>query len=93
MEVRGAFAQVLAEADNDERRMTTRPPPGSRARVLMAVSISTSGRRNRHSHLLNSPMIFASASVLKCKLKPTTAADVSTFALSLSTFTANTVKR
>ena len=51
------------------------------------------GRRNRHSHLLNSPMIFASASLLKCKLKPTTAADVSTFTSSLSIFTANTVKR
>ena len=37
-------------------------------------------------------MISAFASVLKCKLKPTTAADVSAVTLSLSTFTANTVK-
>jgi hypothetical protein len=51
------------------------------------------GGGNRNSHLLNSPMIFASASLLKCKLKPTTAADVSTFTSSLSAFTANMVKR
>ena len=44
-------------------------------------------------HLLNNPIIAAFASVLKCKLKPTTAADVSTFTSSLSDFTANTVKR
>ena len=50
-------------------------------------------RRNWHPHLLNSAMIFACARVLKCKLKPTTAADVSTFTSSLSDFTANTVKR
>ena len=50
-------------------------------------------RRNWHPHLLNSAMIFACARVLKCKLKPTTAADVSTFTSSLSHFTANTVKR
>jgi hypothetical protein len=30
---------------------------------------------------------------LKCKLKPTTAADVSAFTSSLSVFTANTVNR
>ena len=44
-------------------------------------------------HLLNNPMISALASVLKCKLKPTTAADVSAFTSSLSAFTANTVNR
>jgi hypothetical protein len=44
-------------------------------------------------HLLNNPMISALASVLKCKLKPTTAADVSAFTSSLSVFTANTVNR
>jgi hypothetical protein len=42
-------------------------------------------------HLLNNPIISALASVLKCKLKPTTAADVSAFTSSLSAFTANTV--
>src|SRR5271157_4791298 len=42
-------------------------------------------------HLLNNPIISAFASVLKCKLKPTTAADVSAFTSSLSVFTANTV--
>ena len=35
-------------------------------------------------------MISAFANVLKCKLKPTTAADVSAFTSSLSAFTANT---
>jgi hypothetical protein len=44
-------------------------------------------------HLLNKPMISAFARVLKCKLKPTTAADVSAFTSNLSVFTANTVKR
>ena len=44
-------------------------------------------------HLLNNPIIAAFASVLKCKLKPTTAADVSAFTSSLSVFTANTVNR
>jgi hypothetical protein len=43
-------------------------------------------------HLLNNPIISAFASVLKCKLKPTTAADVSAFTSNLSVFTANTVK-
>jgi hypothetical protein len=41
-------------------------------------------------HLLNNPMISAFASVLKCKLKPTTAADVSALTSSLSVFTAKT---
>jgi hypothetical protein len=36
-------------------------------------------------------MISALASVLKCKLKPTTAADVLAFKSTLSVFTANTV--
>jgi len=45
------------------------------------------------NHLLNNPMIAALANVLKCKLKPTTAADVSAFTSSLSAFTANTVNR
>jgi hypothetical protein len=44
-------------------------------------------------HLLNNPIISAFASVLKCKLKPTTAADVSAFTSSLSVFTANTVNK
>ena len=44
-------------------------------------------------YLLNNPMISALASVLKCKLKPTTAADVSAFTSSLSVFTAKTVNR
>jgi hypothetical protein len=44
-------------------------------------------------HLLNNPIISALASVLKCKLKPTTAADVSAFTSSLSVFTAKTAKR
>ena len=44
-------------------------------------------------HRLNNPMISARASVLKCKLKPTTAADVSGFTSSFSAFTANTVNR
>ena len=41
---------------------------------------------------LNSPMIAAFASVLKCRLKPTTAAEVSAFTSSVSA-TANTVNR
>src|SRR5690348_2487687 len=44
-------------------------------------------------HLLNRPIISAFASVLKCKLKPTTAADVSAFTSSLSAITAKTVNR
>jgi hypothetical protein len=44
-------------------------------------------------HLLDNPIISAFASVLKCKLKPTTAADVSAFTSNLSVFTANTVNR
>ena len=44
-------------------------------------------------HLLNSPMISAFASVAKCKLKPTTAAEVSAATGSLSAETANTVNR
>jgi hypothetical protein len=40
------------------------------------------------THLLNNPIISAFASVLKCKLNPTTAADVSPFTSSLSVFTA-----
>jgi hypothetical protein len=47
----------------------------------------------RRPHLLNNPMISAFAKVLKCKLKPTTAADVSGFTPSRSIFTAKTVKR
>ena len=50
-------------------------------------------RTKRTPHRLNNPMISAFASVLKCKLKPTTAADVSAFTSSLSAFTANTVNR
>ena len=55
--------------------------------------------RRRHSrssgsdHRLNNPMISALARVLKCRLKPTTAADVSAFTSSLSALTANTVNR
>ena len=47
----------------------------------------------RGLYLLNRPMICALAKVLKCKLKPTTAAEVSGFTSSLSAFTANTVNR
>ena len=47
----------------------------------------------RSIYLLNNPIISAFASVLKCKLKPTTAAEVSAFTSSLSVFTANTVNR
>ena len=39
-------------------------------------------------HLLNNPMISAFANVLKWRLKPMIAADVSGFTSSLSTFTA-----
>ena len=41
-------------------------------------------------HRLNKPMISAFASVAKCRLKPTTAAEVSAATGSLSVFTANT---
>ena len=51
------------------------------------------GPRDRRPHLLNNPMISAFAKVLKCKLKPTTAADVSGFTSSRSVFTAKTVNR
>jgi hypothetical protein len=44
-------------------------------------------------HRLNNPMIAAFASVLKCRLKPTTAAEVSAFTGRLSAPTANTVNR
>ena len=44
-------------------------------------------------HRLNKPMISAFASVAKCRLKPTTAAEVSAATGSLSVFTANTVNR
>ena len=47
----------------------------------------------RSIYLLNNPIISAFASVLKCKLKPTTAAEVPAFTSSLSVFTANTVNR
>jgi hypothetical protein len=46
---------------------------------------STGARRDL---LPGKPMISALAPVLKCRLKPTTAADVSAATLSLSTFTA-----
>jgi hypothetical protein len=42
---------------------------------------------------LNSPMMSALASVLKCRLKPTTAAEVSALTSSFSAFTAKAVKR
>lgn len=42
---------------------------------------------------LNSPMISAFANVLKCKLNPTTAADVSALMSSLSVLTAKTVNK
>jgi hypothetical protein len=42
---------------------------------------------------LEQPLIWAFASVLKCKLKPTTAAELSAFTSSVSDFTANTVNR
>jgi hypothetical protein len=58
MEVHGAFAQVLAEADNDERRVTTRPPPGWRARVLMAVSILYVGEKKPAFSSLKQPHDF-----------------------------------
>jgi hypothetical protein len=41
----------------------------------------------------NNPMISALAKVLKCKLKPMTAADVSAVTSSFSACTANTVNR
>jgi len=45
-----------------------------------------------HSVLLNNPINVALASVLKCKLKPTTAAEVSASTCSFSCDTAKIVK-
>jgi hypothetical protein len=58
---------------------------------LRAVPVMA--RTIRRPHLLNNPMISAFAKVLKCKLKPTTAADVSGITSSRSVFTAKTVNR
>ncbi len=49
--------------------------------------------RCQASSSLEQPHDLAFASVLKCRLKPTTAAEVSAFTSSLSAFTANTVNR
>jgi hypothetical protein len=51
------------------------------------------GNDKKMPHLLNSPMIAALPSVLKCRLNPTTAAEVSGFTGRFSTPTANTVDR
>jgi hypothetical protein len=79
------------DAVRDQCRHSFERSPTVRKRL--SVGFVEAWAKKRHPHLLNSPMIFVFASVLKCKLKPTTAADVSTFTSSLSAFTANTVKR
>jgi hypothetical protein len=55
--------------------------------------ISLSRQTIPNLHRLNNPMIAAFANVLKCRLKPTTAAEVSAFTDKLSAPTANTVNR
>ena len=64
-----------------------------RALSCFLTRVAIEGPVTTINHLLNNPMIAALANVLKCKLKPTTAADVSAFTSSLSAFTANTVNR
>jgi hypothetical protein len=68
---------------------------GTFIRLSQAVRSEHAGRQLifLHPHRLNRPMISALASVLKCRLKPTTAAEVSDFTSILSAFTANTVNR
>jgi len=60
---------------------------------IRSTSRSPDGPAPPLFYLLNKPMISARASVLKCRLKPTTAAEVSAFTSSFSAFTANTVNR
>jgi hypothetical protein len=75
---------------------TTQPP-----RILRALLFPTAGESRFFLHAnsafarqrLNSPMISAFANVLKCKLNPTTAADVSALMSSLSVLTAKTVNK
>jgi hypothetical protein len=62
------------------------------AHRLIGLTATAPGN-NPRTHRLNRPMISALASVLKCRLKPTTAAEVSAFTSILSAFTANTVNR
>ncbi len=50
-------------------------------------------RAHHRSYRLKRPMIEAFASVAKCRLNPTTAADVSALTGNASTPTANTVNR
>ena len=65
--------------------------------VVLTATLAITGKievvASQRIYLLNNPIISALASVLKCKLKPTTAADVSAFTSSLSVFTAKTVNR
>jgi transposase len=55
--------------------------------VVLTATVAIPGKievvASQPIHLLNNPMISALANVLKCKLKPTTAADVSAFTSSL----------
>src|SRR5678815_105288 len=61
-----------------------------RARVMNWPSGAAKPVRRQR---LNNPMMSAFASVLKFRLKPTTAAEVSALTSSFSAFTAKTVKR
>jgi hypothetical protein len=65
--------------------------------VVLTATVAIPGKievvASQPIDLLNNPMISALASVLKCKLKPTTAADVLAVTSSLSVFTAKTVNR
>ena len=66
---------------------------GRDGRASVAGAIPRCVRTHHRSYRLKRPMIEALASVAKCKLNPTTAADVSALTGSDSTPTANTVNR
>ena len=74
-------------------RASQRLSLGIATKADRAIQTEPACRSSLSAHLLNNPMISALARVLKCRLKPTTAADVSAFTSSLSAFTANTVNR
>jgi hypothetical protein len=68
-------------------------PTSGRAAPHPGHEVRLGTRKWQRLYRLNNPMISAFASVLKCRLKPTTAEEVSDLTSSLSAFTANTVNR
>ncbi len=91
----GAVVVLVTGPTCDNRRRTTTQATRRlvhNSSALTPVARQYSVRRGKGG-LRGYLLICALARVLKCALKPTTAAEASGFTLSLSTFTANTVNR